>query len=172
MWLGVIYTLGLDHRDPLLTVRQHRLQVTDDGDEFRLVPGYSKATPEGDVVGMGGLSRRWADLLADLARYGLGVDVLEPGVFRASAYVLEQAKNGKWRVDASSRKSKRGRPHEPAVAARDAAIVEEYKRDRYQSHKEIADKVAPEFPGLKCGREQVRKAIASYPGLENTTGKK
>ena len=171
-WLGEVYTLGLEHRDPLLTVRSHLLEVHKNGSEFCLAPGYSCPMPEGDAIGLGGRSRPWKDLLTDLARLGTSVDVLEAGVFRASAYVLEQVISDKWCIGATPRKSKRGRPHDPKVAERNNAIITEYLCNRQQSYAAIARKVAPKFPGLSCGRDQVRKAIQAHNSLENATGKK
>lgn len=55
---------------------------------------------------------------------------------------------------------KRGRPRDPRVRARDKAIVEEYQRDPPRSFSEIATSVAEKVPGVSCGPEQVRKAIA------------
>jgi hypothetical protein len=92
-WLGKIYTLGQEHNDPLLHLRSHQLEVSDDRKKFLLSPGYSAPIPAGDAIGAGGRSRPWSDLPTDLAEYGLEVDVLEPRVFRASAYAIERIMN-------------------------------------------------------------------------------
>lgn len=172
-WLGQVYTLALEHRDPLLIVREHRLEISDDGDKILLAPGYSIPIPNGNVSGMAGRCRPWKDLLTDLERLGVYVDVLESGVFRASAYVLEQLIGKRWRIGGATGKRGRGRKKSPRVTGRDKAIVKEYKRNPNQERKAIAVKVALSFRDVACGTEQVRKAIAEHKKtLGNATGKK
>lgn len=171
-WLGELYMLGLENRDPLLAVREHRMELRGDGSKFHLTPGFSSPIPEGNAIGFSGQFRSWKGLLADLAESGVRVDVLETGVFRASAYALDQYLTGEWRIGAPASKSKRGRPRDPSVAARSRAIIDEYERDSCQEHSAIADKVAPMFPGLPCSRDQVRKAIYLHESLKQATGKK
>ncbi len=56
---------------------------------------------------------------------------------------------------------KRGRRPKSGVADRDRAIVAEHKKHPGNSHAQIAETVAPDFKDVKCGVEQVRKAIAN-----------
>ena len=172
MWLGEVYALALEHRDPLLTVREHRVEVSGDGSELRLTPGYSTKIPEGIATGAAGRCRPWTVLLSDLARCGVYVDVLEPDVFRASAYVLENVMSSNWRVGTSSGRRGRGRPMNPRVAQRTKAIVEEYERNPDQDYQAIANRIASQFSDLPCGREQVRKAIARRTSRKSGSGRK
>lgn len=171
MWLCQVYMLAHKHCDPLLTVREHRVEVSGDGSELRLTPGYSTKIPEGIATGLAGRRRPWSDLLSDLARCGVCVYVLEPDVFRASAYVLENIISSNWRVGTSSR-GRVGRAKNPRVADRDEATIEEYERHPDQSFQAIADKIAPEFSDVKCGVDQVRKAIKMHTSQKTGTGKK
>lgn len=111
-------------------------------------------------------------MLSDLARCDVCVDVLEPDVFRASAYVLENVISSNWRVGISSNGKGRGRTKNPRVAQRNKAIIEEHERDTNQSPQAIANKIAPQFSDVKCGTDQVRKAIKMHTSQKTGTGKK
>lgn len=89
IWLELLYSFGQEHSDPLLYVRELRLKVATDGTRFSLTPGYRTSVPLGDAPGLE-QPRPWRDVLEDCARLGACVDVLDTGVFRASAYTIER----------------------------------------------------------------------------------
>lgn len=98
-WLRAVYRLAAEHRDPLIKVREHKLELSEDQTTFALTPGYSSKIPPGHArVKIGDRLERQplCELLKDLAASNARVQICETGVFRASEHAIGRVLAGDW----------------------------------------------------------------------------
>lgn len=99
-WVSKIYKYAASGGDPRLNFRHHQLRVHNDK-EFKLDPGYGMPIPEGRVEqGFMG-SKPWIEIFKACANAGLEVRVLERGLFRASAILIDAILDGATNINAA-----------------------------------------------------------------------
>ena len=155
-WLLHVLREGCGREDPVVCVREHRLMLDDDRMQFSLGYGHTREIPEGSASGLLGASQPWPDLLANLMRASLRVDLLDPDVFRASAYAIERALTGDWPLGSRSEGAETGRRQSGlTLLTDDQRAVWDRLKGRAASGKELA----VEILGRSTNEDAIRKRI-------------